>query len=341
MPINHNRKVSIRDIAEYCHVSPSTVSRVMNGNNHISKETQKRVMDIATAWGYVPNESAKNLRMRTSRLVGIFVNTLDYGISSIVMSRLHDRLAEKDFASIICNIGANAEKEEHYYQMMLSMNACAIFMIVNHSDSTIDFKSAIPLIYVYRYPLQTPTSPSVCRIETDNYGAGYQAGRELLRLGCRHIAEVRLISSDNRFPLARHLGLLQSLYDCDVTYEESLSIVSDQNDYGVILEKINQKLDELPAADGYFCSSDHLALALMEALVLHHYRIPEDVRIIGCNDMLLPLHIGKPISSIRHRIEDICRAAIEMMERLSAGEKLAEDGYRQIFETDFIPRATT
>lgn len=341
MPINNKKKVSIRDIAEYCHVSPSTVSRVMNGNSHISKETQKRVMDIATAWGYVPNESAKNLRMRTSRLVGVFVNTLDYGISSIIMSRLHDRLAEKDFASIICNIGANAEKEEHYYQMMLSMNACAIFLIVNCSDSTIDFKSAVPLIYVYRYPLQTPANPSVCRIETDNYGAGYQAGCELQRLGCRHIAEVRLISSDNRFPLGRHLGLLQSLYDHNVTYAESLSIVSDQNDYEMILEKINGKLDELPAADGYFCSSDHLALVLIEALELHHYRIPEDVKVIGCNDMLLPLHIGKPISSIRHRIEDICRAAIEVMERLISGEELAEEEYRQIFETDFIPRATT
>ncbi len=336
-----NKKVTIKDIAEYCHVSPATVSRVMNGNSHISEKTQKRVLDAAAAWGYVPNASAKTLRMRTSRLVGLFVNMLDYEMSSTVASRLHDRLAEKGFASIICNIGMNAEKEKYYYQMMLSLNVCAIFLIVNRSDSEVDRKSTIPMIYVYKYPLQPETDYPVCRIETDDYGAGYQAGCELQRLGCRNIAEVRLTSSDNRFSPGRHLGLMQSLYDHGLFYAESLSVISEQNDFAVVLEKINQKLEENPAADGYFCSSDLLALALVEALEQHHYRIPEEIKIIGCNNMSVSLHCSKPISTISHRTDDICRAAISVMERILSGAEPEPEERRQIFQTDFISRATT
>lgn len=341
--MKNDGKATIRDIASRCQTSPSTVSRVMNGNTRISEGTRKRVLDAAAELGYMPNPFAKSLRSRTTRIVGVFVNALTPAFETTLgfLSSLSECLEEHGYTASICVIGINAEKERYYYEMMITLRACAIIKIVNCSDSQIDQISTIPIFYVYSYPMNAEKSTQVYRIETDNYGAGYKAGSELVRLGCRRIAEVRLISQSTDYPFARHLGLMQSLYDSEARYAEELSIVCTRNDFGAILEEIEKKLSTTQPADGYFCSSDLMALALLESLNFHGYHIPRQVKIIGCNDMSVSLHSIKRISTIRHRTKELCDATVETMVRVLNGEKPTPAMQRQVFPTDLITRETT
>jgi len=341
--MSNERKVTICDIAEYCHVAPSTVSRVLNGNQRISDATREAVLDAAHALGYVPNMYAQSLRSRSVQLVGIFINAVTpaFETSARLLSILLDDLTAAGYTPFICVTGVHAEQESYYYQKMLSLNACAIFKILNCTDPEIDRISTIPIIYLYRYPLKAQEDSRVCRIETDNYSAGYQAGIELIRQGCRRIAEIRLVSKVNGFPFARHLGLMQALFDHDIPYDEELSVICPVYDYGALLTQVDQVLEAAPAADGYFCSSDLNALALEESLIRHGYSIPDQVKIIGCNDMSVSLHSFKPISTISHRWEELCRTGVDVMRAILSGRELTPEERHQIFPTYFIPRKTT
>lgn len=291
--------------------------------------------------GYIPNATAQNLRKQSSRLVGIFVDALDYETTSETIACLHAQLAEQNYMTIICNVGGSAEKEAHYYQMMCSMNACAIVLMVNRFTEAPAISYGIPVIYIYRSPVMETPDENCCALVTDDYSAGYQAGAALVDMGCTRVAEVRLISSDDRLPLWRHMGLLHAIYDHNAQYEEALSVVSQERSFHQIFAQVDQKLRTAPAADGYFCTSDLLALALIRALEQHHYRIPEDVRVIGCNDMAISLYNNKPISTIRHRIPAICREAVRLIDRMTRGEQLTAEERKQTFGVDLVLRGTT
>ncbi len=215
-------KITMQDIAARCGVSPSTVSRVLNGSSLISEETKRTVLDAAAELGYIPDIFARTLRSDAQHIAGIFVNSVSpaFETSSRLLSILIDLLTEKGFTPFVCITGINAEKELYYYQRLEAVHASIIFKILNNSNPRIDEVSHIPIIYLYNYPLQDIPRDHVYRVETDNYGAGYQAGQELIRQGCRNIAEVRLISPRAGFPFARHLGLLQSIYENSAYYDE-------------------------------------------------------------------------------------------------------------------------
>lgn len=335
------KKVTIKELAEYCHVSTATISRVINDNGRFTEETRQRVNDAIAKLGYITNASGKMLRTQLSRVVGIFVNTLEYETTSVTVMHLQEQLEAKGYTSIICNIGLQAEREKNSLDLMLSFNACAIIMMVNRSEGIVHEHTTIPVVYLYKNPFPHCPHENCCIIETDDFSAGYQAGTELYNIGCRRIAEVRLKSHDTTMTLGRHLGLLQALYEHSLPYDESLSVVCEENRFSTVIKQVLDTLAQYHAADGYFCSSDLLALALIRALEEYHYRVPEDVKVIGCNDMSLALYNNKPITSIRHHVKDMCHAAVDVMDRMLQGQILSEQDRRQVFSVEIVRRATT
>lgn len=336
-------KITMQDIAARCGVSASTVSRVLNGSSQISEATKRAVLNAATELGYVPDIFARSLRSDAQRIAGIFVNSVSpaFETSSRLLSILINLLTEKGFTPFVCITGIDAEKELYYYQRLEAVHASVIFKILNNSNHKLDEISSIPIIYLYNYPLQDTPGEHVYRVETDNYGAGYQAGQELLRQGCRVISEVRLISPRAGFPFARHLGLLQALYDHGAVYDELRSVICNQNDFGSILQSIDDHLAQISPADGYFCSSDLAAMALQASLEAHGFTIPGQVKIIGCNNMSISQCSIRPVSTVSHRWDDLCEAAISLMDKIMFGEPFSPEDRRIIIPTDLVPRATT
>lgn len=315
----------------------------MNGNPRISEKTKQQVLEAVQEMGYTPNPAAKSLRLRSTRLVGVFVNALTPAFETTmeILTHLNDCLQEKGYTCFTCIIGIRAEKEAYYLQMMQILNACAVIKVVSYSSQDLDSICTIPIFYVYNYPMTGENGPAVYRIETDNYGAGYQAGSELIRLGCQRIAEVRLVNPSSQYPFARHIGFMQAIYDHNACYAEEASVICNENNFSAIVAGIEVMLASTSPADGYFCSSDLMALALLESLDMHGYAIPQRIKIIGCNDMSVSLHSIKQISTIRHRIADLCNATVETMLQVLSGKNIAEIARQKIFPTDLISRETT
>lgn len=333
-------KVTIHELSEYCNVSIATISRVINNNGRFSEETRQKVLKAIDELGYIPNTSAKSLRTRSSRMVGIMVNTLEFETVASAVSILSDRLFEGGYAPIVCQIGQHAEKENFYYQQLRSINVCGIILIVNHNISKEILEADIPVIFMYRNPL-TKSLDRVSILRTDDYGTGRIAAEELLRCGCRDIAFIRFKGSSSLQTMGRQLGLIQTLYEHQTVCNESRGVACTDGRFSTMLEEIGRTIDEAGPAEGYFCATDVLALALVRCLETRNCRVPEDVKVIGCNDMTASHLTQHPITTIRHHIQEMCSDAISVLGRMLAGEVLTPEERDRTYDVELVRRETT
>lgn len=336
------KRVTVRDLSKYCGVSTATVSRVINNNGRFSEDTRRHVLEAVEKLGYIPDNSAKSLRTQSSRVVGILMNHLDQAMPLELMSRMQDLLFNEGFTPMLCNIESRPDRELFYLNMLQSIHACAIIVMMNCGVSDRLLNAGIPIIFAYRNPMPGHlVNKNICVVQTDDYAAGVVAGEELLRLGCKRISEVRVRNADQRVPLGRRLGLMNTLFRYNMDYDEALEIIIEGNTFDVILNAMNQKLDSGSIADGYFCVNDVLALALIASLAEHGYRVPEDVKVIGCNDMYCSTLSVRPITTIRHDENKICEMTVNLLKRMLKGEVISVEERMQTVPVTLIRRATT
>ena len=336
------RKVTIRDISKHCGVSIATVSRVINQTGRFSEKTRQTVQNAIDELGYVPDGSAKSLRTNTTSIVGILINELDYSMSTSLVERMQDLLFDGGYTPVLCNVESHVEREEFYCNMLRSINACAIIVVMRRPISEKFLELGVPIIYLYRNPLYgTTDNDMISVIQTDDYGAGCIAAEELLRLGCKRISEVRTPGADARVSLGRHVGLLNTLFQHNADYDESLEMVISAKDFPGMLAHINQKLNTGVIADGYFCVNDMLALALVQSLTAHGYQVGDDIKVIGCNNMPCALYNSRPITSIRHDTDALCASVMDVMTRMLRGEALPKEDRFQIKGVQIVRRGTT
>jgi len=334
-----NHRATMQDVARMSGVSTATVSRVINHNGRFSPETEQRVRDAIRQLGFVPNQTAKDLRTQRSRLVGILVSRLSYEYVNRIVTQLEEQLFAQGFIGIVCNIGENYENEQAYLDAMFSMNICALIVFASGRPITRPDGRPIPVIYINRTP-ESLNDGLCCAIETDSIGAGYKACNALIEAGCRRIAIVRTLFGPSNRPRNREIGFMKALLEHGYAYDERLSVAIPQDgQYGDAFARVNEKLDQHLLADGYFCESDIFALSTIRSLEVHGLRVPEDVRVAGCNDMSVAMYNNRTITTIRHQTDAICDAAIENMKRMLDGRPPEQK--HLLFDVELIVRETT
>lgn len=332
-------RATMQDVARMSGVSTATVSRVINQNGRFSPETEQRVRDAIQQLGFVPNQTAKDLRTQRSRLVGILVSRLSYEYVNSIVTRLEEQLFQQGFIGIVCSISENYENEQAYLNAMFSMNICALIVFSSGKPIQRPGGQPIPVIYINRTP-ENLNDGLCCAIETDSVSAGYKGCCALLDAGCRRIAIVRILFGPNHRPRDREIGFMKALLERGCAYDERLSVtVPEHGRYSDSFACVSEKLDRGLVADGYFCESDILALGAIHSLEEHGFHVPEDVKVVGCNDMSVALYNNRTITTIRHQTDAICAKAIENMRRMLEGESLAER--HTLFDVELVTRETT
>lgn len=333
-----NRRATMQDVARLSGVSTATVSRVINQNGRFSPETEQRVREVIRQLDFVPNQAAKDLRTRRSRLVGILVSRLSYEYVNTIVTKLEEQLFEQGFIGIVCNISEDYENERTYLDAMFSMNICALIVFSSGRPIMRPDGRSTPVIYINRMPDDLNDRLS-CAIETDSVGAGYKACAALIEAGCRRVAIVRTLYGPDRRPRDREIGFMKALLENGCAYDERLSVaVPVAGDYASAFASVNDRLDQGHAADGYFCESDVYALSTIRSLEVHGLRVPEDVKVVGCNDMSVALYNNRAITTIRHQTEAICLKAIENMKRMLSDDELEQR--HTVFDVELVRRQT-
>lgn len=307
--------VTLKDIAEEAHVSLMTVSNVVNGKyGKVSKEKLKEIQAILEKHHYIQNASARSLAKANSNIIAIILRSV--GNENSLSSPHNSRLV----GAIVQHI-----QQMGYYAMINLVEDCesiaksirtwkvqaAIFLgMFDDEIEQIYAISGIPMVFIDSYS----TMRQLSNVGIDDYKGGQLAAAYLIQKGHRHIAFVSPPSHDNGVVQHRLQGFTNMLhrYDLELEKKHQFSVISD-DDPQMIRETVQQLVAIRKEITAVFVTSDGLAASLMSGLHANGIRIPEDISVVGFDNMAISQQTYPPMTTISQDLELKARLAVDIL----------------------------
>ncbi len=295
----------ISDVAKLAGVSSATVSRVINGTANVSAEKARRVQEAVLETGFKPNEIARSLYKKSSRMIGYIVPSILNIFLNEIGRAIEDEAFRNGYKLVLCNSEENPEKEAAYIKMLTGMNADGIIITANNEYLDEEISSCPLPIVVLDKNAGTRYTASV---QADNYSGGRIATEHLIACGCRKIVLMRgpqqYSSSQERF-----LGYVDA---CNEHGIQPLFINSQYN-FREGIQNSRELLERFPDVDGILASSDMVALSLYKVLRETGRRVPEDIMIVGYDGVELSELMTPALTTVAQPVEEIGRTAAKLI----------------------------
>lgn len=304
--------VSIKDVASAASVSVGTVSNVLNRPDRVAPDTVARVQAAITRLGFVRNDAARQLRAGRSRAIGLIVLDTANPFFADVARGVEERAAHEGMSVLLGNSDHLAEREDAYLDLFREQRVNGVLLTpTGMDDARIDRLRAVgtPLVLVDAEDADGRL-PSVA---VDDVEGGFLAAAHLLSLGRRRVAFVAgplsVRQAADRLEGARRA--LEAVPDAslEVIEGEAMTVLTGR-DIGRALAA--RPADERP--DAVFCANDLLAVGLLQgAVILGGIRVPDDLALIGYDDIDFATAAVVPLSSVRQPSRTIGATAVELL----------------------------
>lgn len=301
--------MSISKIAKMAGVSTATVSKIINGKDQaISDSTRQRVLEIVEREGYIPNAIAQSLKINHTKTIGLIIPDVMNLFFSELARGVEDSADKLGYSLILCNTDNNPEKEKKYLKVLQAKRVDGIIITAVENRSNIDLNNCIsPIVLLDR---DVEIDKPVGRIKIDNEKCIYDAATFLINKGCTNIG---FISSDliNTSSQDRLKGYIKALKDKNLSYNEGLVYLENfsiETGYKGAL-----KLIENNKIDGICCGNDLIAIGAIKALKEKNINIPEDVKIIGLDDISISSYLDPPLTTIKQPIYEMGLEAVNLL----------------------------
>ncbi|ACL41070.1 transcriptional regulator, LacI family [Pseudarthrobacter chlorophenolicus A6] len=307
-----NRTASIKDVANHASVAVGTVSNVLNYPDRVSQRTKERVLKAIDELGFVRNDAARQLRAGHSRTVGLIVLDVGNPFFTSVVRAAEDAASVHGSAVLLGDSGHDAGREANYIDLFQEQRVQGLLISpVGDVTERLDLlrERGVPTVLVDRLADESRFSS----VSVDDDAGGYLAARHLLETGRRRLAfvggptSIRQVS-DRLQGAQRAVGEKPDA-TLEVLASEGMTVLAGRSVGNMLVERGRA---DLP--DGIFCANDLLALGVMQSLTMTHtFRIPEDVALIGYDDIDFAVSAVVPLSSIQQPTEALGRTAIELL----------------------------
>lgn len=306
----------ISDVAKLAGVSSATVSRVINGTAKVDEDKVKRVLSAISETDFKPNEIARSLYKKSSRIIGYIVPSILNIFLNEIGRAVEDEAFQNGYKMILCNSDENPQKEAAYINMLSSMNADGIIITANNEHLDEEIRSCqIPIVVLDKNAGARYTAS----VQSDNYSGGRIAAEHLIACGCRHLVLMRgpqkYTSSQQRF-----LGYV------DVCNENGIQplFVNSQYSFSDGIECSRELLKRFPNVDGILASSDMVALSLYKVLCEQERRVPDEIMIVGYDGVELSELMTPALTTVVQPIEEIGRLAAKLIIDQVANNKIEQ-----------------
>jgi len=331
---------NIRDVARHAGVSAGTVSNVLNRPSYVNAETRQRVLDAMEALDFTPRKASRQFRPGRERTLGLAL--ADMGNPFFVDVALGAEAAAKDLGVgvVIVHNGEDVAREEQNLDLLVQQRVHGIMITpVDERNPRLEHlvEKGVPIVYVDRISGDRPC----CWLATDDLAGGRLAGEHLIASGHRRIGFVG-DPSISRQVEERRRGLLDAVTTAglDASAVEQFSTPSwkIRNGREVGLEIGERPRGQRPTA--LFCANDMIALGLLQELVLHGVRVPQDVAVVGFDDLDWASRSTVPLSSVRQPRELLGRTAVRMiLDEIEQGASHVHE--HVIFPPELVVRASS
>jgi LacI family transcriptional regulator len=330
---------SVVDVAARAGVSVGTVSNVLNRPERVSPSTRERVLRAIEELGFVRNEAARQLRAGRSRIIGLVVLDVGNPFFTDLAAGAERVAAASNLSVVLCNSNDDVAREQHYLSMLKEQRAFGVLITpVGNRTATIEEirRMGTPVVLVDRGARRKQCSVSV----NDRVG-GELAASHLIEQGHQRIGFAGGPVSINQ--VSQRLAGARTAVEAAGLPRESLTVLETPRMDVAFGRAIGEQLTALPPRrrpTAVFCANDLLALGLLQDTAQRGLSVPEDLAIVGYDDIEFAAAATVPLTSVRQPRARLGQAAMELlMEEATAGDS---HRHRQIvFEPELVVREST
>lgn len=309
-PNRRPRAVSIRDVARRAGVSIATVSRAVNHIPTVDTELAKRVWKAVDEVGYLPNTQARALVSGRSRMLGLVVSEITNPFFPELVQEFENLAVAQGYEVMIGSTNYESARTESLIRRMLQRNVDGVAVMTFGIEEDLVQRLVdreLPLVFVDA----GPRLPNLRVLKVD-YGEGIrQAVQHLAALGHRVIA---FISGPLRLrsAVARRDAFLKSMDELGLSVPAEHMVEGDHTMEGGMgaMERLIE-LSELPTA--VLCSNDMTAIGVLHALFRTDYNVPQDISVVGYDDIHLVQFMLPPLTTVQMSCRDLAAAAVEAL----------------------------
>jgi len=313
------KTVGLVELAKIAGVAVSTVSRALDDSPRVSATTKARIKALAAEHGFRLNQTASALRKRRTGAIGVVIplghevdQTLSDPFFMALLGPLADALARNGFDLLLSRIIPQNAK---WLDDVLASGRIDGVILIGQSDQTeVIERAAATSAPIVVWGAHRPGSSQIT-VGTDNLLGGELAARHLIGIGRRRLAFL----GDPGVPefSDRHAGFHRTIAAAEGVEEIVLPLhLTDQDAY----EDMARYLTAHPAPDGIFAASDVIAMSAMRAIADQGLRVPQDVSIVGYDDISIAAHTLPPLTTIRQDVGHGARLLVDLLMRRLAGQ---------------------
>jgi LacI family transcriptional regulator len=308
------KSITIKDIARMANVSHTTVSRALNDRSRIRDETKEKILSIARTLNYQPNFIARSLVMKRTKTLGLVITTIVNPFYNELAQGIEATARDSGYNIIFCSTHSDLSTEKQYISMLRSKGVDGIIFSSAHiEDPNIVAlaEEAFPIVLVNRRTYHSVVKEKVDYVGVDNILGGFLAVEHLIRLGHQRIGMIGG-SSESSVGLERLEGGKNALEAYPLDQRDVCFFEGDfLKESGYQGGKRFVGMSDPPTA--IFATNDYMALGAYQAIVEEGLRIPEDIALIGFNDIEFTAMKGIELTTIAQKKYEMGALAVKIL----------------------------
>lgn len=333
----HRRPTQL-DVAKKAGISQTTVSHILNNSLAVSipEETRQRVLQAMQELDYVPNRTARNLRNRVAKTVGVVISDIQNPFFTSVVRGIEKVLVEADFILLLCNSDEDPDREKIHLSTLRSEGVDGIILATTRSDSE-SYRQLLnnrtPLVGIDRIP----ETPGMDVVTVTNSRGAFSAISHLSDMGHKRIG---LISGSRQLSTSRERleGYEEAVQACHLVRSDDLIQYSDSRQSGGY-QAIQTLLDLPEPPTAVLVTNNLMTLGALQAIHERNLVIPDQIAIVGFDDMSWATSLQPPLTAVAQPTYEVGVAAAQLLlDRLQEPDL----PFRHIvLETQLIIRASS
>lgn len=330
---------SLHSVAQRAGVSPATVSRVLNNTAPVRDAARARVLAAVNELGYA-HTLGRGARRVVENAIALLIPDILNPFFAEMMRGIQEEATLAGYLPILYDSTEDPQREQHLLRMLYSQPLRGIILggsrLASADLASLCQQSTVPMILVNR----TARQPRVACILSDTEEGARRAARHLLDL---HHTRIAFLSGPYKSEQsqARRRGVERALAEVGLTLRPEWCPASNPNvDGGFQTMSALLALAPRDRPTAVIAYNDMMALGVLHAIRAHHLRVPEDISVIGTDDIAIAAHANPPLTTISQPKYRMGRMAVQVLQRMIQGRPPPEEGYT-LLETALIVREST
>ena len=313
--------LTIKEIAAMAKVSRSTVSRALNNSGYVGEDARKRIEKVIKETGYIPNEQAKALRTKKTKVIGVILPTIQTETSSKIVTGLGKELAIHGYQILLANTNLDKNKEIEYLDLLKVRQVDGIILIATNTELVLLQKIKelnIPFAMIGQ------EAADIFSVTYGDYQTAQTLTSLLIERGHKKIAFIGVDESDRAVGFLRKKGYLDVMATNNLPVEKAWvqkGIFDIDSGFNAMEQIMTNAMDKPTAI---FAVTDRLAIGALNYLKANDFELPNDMAVVSIGGSELSAHVVPALTTVDFRYEEAGEASAKQLLALIREEKVAE-----------------